>query len=573
MSALRPSNGQHLDATAGREVVFCHSCSYEWFRDEQGLVCPRCQSEISELVNPMEDPRDLSRPIPPYPRQTAARSTSNRHQSPHEDGDSDPEEADIEEHLGPHGFAYRRATSTAHDDNHIDDHHHHDQGQGQEYEHAHEHIPNPPVDPVLQRFADMLQGFGSPGRTGGPMNFRGNGHTVQRTTFTSRTMGGGTASVTIFSGPAPHFRRQAPEDNDPFQAFFNSTMRDMGPPPAAHPQPGAGDAQMPGFARTLQDILNLFHPANAAHGDAVYSQEALDRIITSLMEQNPQSNAAPPASDQALQNLDRREVTSDMLGDDGAADCSICLDNYKEGEVVIFLPCKHWFHDKCVILWLQEHNTCPVCRTPIENRGQQNASSQGGNGQGTNDQGNPPAQHGQAGPDSAGPNPNPSDPFAGPGSASAVPDNAPWQTMMRSSFMRRGLETPVVYRFSTGPAPSRPTTLSRPPSQSQTPLNQVMRDISSSQREQQRTRDREAVTEQSYDTSRMQQRRTSLSPTAPRTYTAAEQGARMRQRSPSSSERRRTPPEQGSSSRSSGGGPLGWLRDRLGGSQREGRGP
>jgi Zn finger protein HypA/HybF involved in hydrogenase expression len=51
MSALRPSNGQHLDATAGREVVFCHSCSYEWFRDEQGLVCPRCQSEISELVS------------------------------------------------------------------------------------------------------------------------------------------------------------------------------------------------------------------------------------------------------------------------------------------------------------------------------------------------------------------------------------------------------------------------------------------------------------------------------------------------------------------------------------------
>lgn len=51
MSASRPADGQqHLDATAGREVVFCHACSFEWYCDEQGLECPRCHSEITEVV-------------------------------------------------------------------------------------------------------------------------------------------------------------------------------------------------------------------------------------------------------------------------------------------------------------------------------------------------------------------------------------------------------------------------------------------------------------------------------------------------------------------------------------------
>jgi hypothetical protein len=325
-----------------------------------------------------------------------------------------------------------------------------------------------------------------------------------------------------------------------------------------------------GFAESLQEILNLFNPANAAMGDAVYSQEALDRIITNLMEQNPQSNAAPPASERALEHLERKKVTKELLGEDDTVDCTICLDSFEEGQTATFLPCKHWFHDECVMLWLKEHNTCPVCRTPIETRDQRNAN-QGGNGNdnGSGGSGNPSPSDGQAGADSTQDPPDPSAPDANPNPNNGFMGGpfAPYATR------HHGPEARVLfYRFGTGPQPTRPTSLSRPPSQSQTPLNQVMRDISSSQREMQRTRDREATAEQTYDTSRFQQRRTSLSPTAPRAYTAAELGARMRQRSPSSSERRRTPPESENSSRTSSSGPFGWLRDRLGGSQREGRG-
>jgi hypothetical protein len=41
---------RHLDLAEGREVVFCHNCSNEWYNDDHGLQCPRCHSEICEIV-------------------------------------------------------------------------------------------------------------------------------------------------------------------------------------------------------------------------------------------------------------------------------------------------------------------------------------------------------------------------------------------------------------------------------------------------------------------------------------------------------------------------------------------
>src|SRR5258708_35807035 len=50
--ADQPSRpGQHLDAAGPREVVYCHQCEHEWYQDEHGLVCPRCEGEITEIVS------------------------------------------------------------------------------------------------------------------------------------------------------------------------------------------------------------------------------------------------------------------------------------------------------------------------------------------------------------------------------------------------------------------------------------------------------------------------------------------------------------------------------------------
>jgi len=162
-------------------------------------------------------------------------------------------------------------------------------------------------------------------------------------------------------------------------------MNNVQPPNPADPNdpnragsPGGGPQQRGGvFAASLHDILAaLLNPAAAGpHGDAVYSQEALDRIITTLMESNPQSNAAPPASSAAIESLEHKKIDEEMLGPEGKAECTICIDSMHKGDEVLVLPCKHWFHGECVIMWLKEHNTCPICRTPIEGPSNNNNST------------------------------------------------------------------------------------------------------------------------------------------------------------------------------------------------------
>lgn len=102
----------------------------------------------------------------------------------------------------------------------------------------------------------------------------------------------------------------------------------------------------------------------------VFSQEAFDQVMSQLMEQNHGSNAPPPASPEAIQSLEKKKVDQEMLGSEGNAECSICMDSVALGQEVTVLPCKHWFHGECVSAWLREHDTCPHCRKPISNHEQ-----------------------------------------------------------------------------------------------------------------------------------------------------------------------------------------------------------
>lgn len=129
----------------------------------------------------------------------------------------------------------------------------------------------------------------------------------------------------------------------------------------ARPQP-----QPPRQAQMMEALLAMiFNPAAAIMGDAVYSQEAFDRVMTMLRNQTP-VGGAPPASQAAIDKLAVRELTEEMLGSDGTCKCVVCVEDMVKGEKATVLPCNHFFHSECVTPWLKEHNTCPVCRHSVE---------------------------------------------------------------------------------------------------------------------------------------------------------------------------------------------------------------
>lgn len=47
------------------------------------------------------------------------------------------------------------------------------------------------------------------------------------------------------------------------------------------------------------------------------------------------------------------------------AECSVCLMNYIEGDVLSELPCHHIYHRVCVTEWLQLQNACPMCKQVV----------------------------------------------------------------------------------------------------------------------------------------------------------------------------------------------------------------
>ena len=48
--------------------------------------------------------------------------------------------------------------------------------------------------------------------------------------------------------------------------------------------------------------------------------------------------------------------------EEGNKKCMICLEDFHTNEKVTSLPCIHFFHPKCIKLWMEKKLECPVCK-------------------------------------------------------------------------------------------------------------------------------------------------------------------------------------------------------------------
>lgn len=112
----------------------------------------------------------------------------------------------------------------------------------------------------------------------------------------------------------------------------------------------------------------------------------LEQLIQQLAENDPNRYGTPPASKSAIENLPTVTVDDELLNSE-LNQCAVCQDEFEKGSKVKQMPCKHVYHDGCLIPWLQLHNSCPVCRYELptddpdyENRAPGNGGGGGGDG-------------------------------------------------------------------------------------------------------------------------------------------------------------------------------------------------
>lgn len=144
-------------------------------------------------------------------------------------------------------------------------------------------------------------------------------------------------------------------------------------------------------------------------GDYAFSQEALDQIVTELMEN---SNAHRPvaAPEETIDKLPRDllEEGSPLL----EKDCAVCKEQFAletedpDEQVVVTLPCKHPFHQPCILPWLKTSGTCPVCRYALvpqpEHHGPPGQGSQPGGASGGNAPSSPSGEPSSSPPTNSG---------------------------------------------------------------------------------------------------------------------------------------------------------------------------
>ncbi|KAJ8621278.1 hypothetical protein MRB53_029807 [Persea americana] len=110
----------------------------------------------------------------------------------------------------------------------------------------------------------------------------------------------------------------------------------------------------------LQQLINSMQEINGL--------QDLDSVIeASLQEIGGGPQRPPPASKEVVAKLPIITVTDDILMRLGSeTECAVCREEMVINDKMQELPCKHLFHPDCLKPWLDEHNSCPICRHELQ---------------------------------------------------------------------------------------------------------------------------------------------------------------------------------------------------------------
>ena len=92
-------------------------------------------------------------------------------------------------------------------------------------------------------------------------------------------------------------------------------------------------------------------------------EDNIDNIISEIMLHDTNKYGNPPAAKNAIEKLEKCKISEKIMKEFGVENsCAVCKDEFIIGEECLLMPCNHHFHENCLLPWLKERNSCPVCR-------------------------------------------------------------------------------------------------------------------------------------------------------------------------------------------------------------------
>ena len=132
---------------------------------------------------------------------------------------------------------------------------------------------------------------------------------------------------------------------------------------AAHPNTPAAPTtvqpdQIKDLAKLERDymMMDMMAQLGVPVGDTPQSYDTPQDFLDALEE----GLSANPASRKAMRELTYFKVPRDAPENEYS--CVVCLEDLKARTHARKMPCKHLFHDDCLLDWLKKNNTCPTCR-------------------------------------------------------------------------------------------------------------------------------------------------------------------------------------------------------------------
>ncbi|KAL0359269.1 UNVERIFIED_CONTAM: E3 ubiquitin-protein ligase RDUF2 [Sesamum angustifolium] len=191
------------------------------------------------------------------------------------------------------------------------------------------------------------------------------------------------------SSSSPRLRRSRRNGGD--RSPFNPVIVLRGPNDGGA---GAGGGAAPGGG------FELYYDDGAGSGlrplPASMSEFLLGSGFDRLLDQLAQIEANgigridnnPPASKAAIESMPTVEISDQHVAIESY--CAVCKEAFDLGSQAREMPCKHLYHQDCILPWLSLRNSCPVCRheLPTDNENVNGNRDASDVNRGTNEVGN-----------------------------------------------------------------------------------------------------------------------------------------------------------------------------------------